>query len=159
MITTKLTHDRLLRLLHYNPESGIFTWNVDLGSRARKGDEAGTINKAGYVVIQINGCKIYAHRLAFLYMEGKLPDCQVDHINRNKLDNRWCNLRHSNNIENNRNKETTLLYAYKGGMKSITELSDMCNIERHVIYQRIVNLGWKIEEALTTPVEHKYGRK
>ena len=44
-----------------------------------------------------------AHRLAFLYMLGRLPDGEVDHINHIKDDNRWENLRDVTKQDNCKN--------------------------------------------------------
>ena len=64
---------------------------------------AGTISK-GYVRIMVNG-KIYpAHRLAWLYVYGVMPDGQIDHINHDKSDNRIDNLREVSHSENQKNK-------------------------------------------------------
>mgnify|MGYP000229536772 FL=1 len=79
--------------LSYDPLTGKFTWikenkyHPDL-----LGTEAGSLNNQGYCLINIGGVKYKAHRLAFLFMEGVIPD-SVDHINRVRHDNRWLNLR------------------------------------------------------------------
>lgn len=44
-----------------------------------------------------------AHRLAWLYMIGNWPSDKIDHVNRVRDDNRWCNLRSCNSHENGRN--------------------------------------------------------
>ena len=53
------------------------------------------VTKAGYGFVVIAGKRYMAHRLAHLYVFRWLPKepLQIDHINRNKLDNRIGNLR------------------------------------------------------------------
>lgn len=92
MAKTNLTAERLRELLHYDPETGIFTWLVQCKSNKPVGSIAGTKNH-GYMQIGIDKNRNYAHRLAWLYMTGTWPIHQIDHINRNSFDNRWANLR------------------------------------------------------------------
>lgn len=103
MADSLLTQAELKERLHYDPDTGLFTWAENIGSRARAGDEACGKNHYGYIHIGVNGKRYMAHRLAFLYMIGRFPLDQTDHINHNPADNRWINLREVNNIENGRN--------------------------------------------------------
>lgn len=101
-----LTQDEVKKRLNYNPKTGIFTWNeVVVPSPVKVGDIAGGHDKDGYVQIWIRDKVYFAHRLAFLYYHGYLPENDVDHINRNKSDNRIDNLREvsrSCNMQNSR---------------------------------------------------------
>jgi len=97
----KLIQERLHELLHYEPETGIFYWKV--GARNIKvGDIAGTPS-CGYVKIGISGTIYPAHRLAWLYVHGYFPESEIDHINRDRADNRICNLREVSHVCNRRN--------------------------------------------------------
>jgi hypothetical protein len=98
-----LTADRMRELLHYDPETGIFRYNVSKGP-ARRGDVAGTIGNHGYVQIRVRGKKQLAHRLAWLYVHGVWPAELLDHINRDKTDNRIANLRECDQTHNMQNK-------------------------------------------------------
>jgi len=98
-----ITQKRLKELLHYDPDTGIFTWEVNK-KRARRGDKAGT-DRAGYIQIKIDQIAYKAHRLAWLYMEGYFPENEIDHINRVTDDNRWGNLREVSHQCNMRNKK------------------------------------------------------
>ena len=100
---TPLTHDRLKELLHYNPENGWFTWRIN-NSVAKPGERAGGVNGLGYRMIGLEYKKYLEHSLAYFYMTGEQPTLQIDHLNRNKADNRWENLKHGTRSENGHNK-------------------------------------------------------
>ena len=50
-------------------------------------------NLGKYTDIHIDGYSYKAHRLVWLYVYGKWPEYTIDHVNREKSDNRLCNLR------------------------------------------------------------------
>lgn len=98
-----LTQHDLQSVVIYDPLTGVFINKIDRNPRALKGAVAGYTNTIGYTVIQINGRKMHAHRLAWLYMTGEWPLHEVDHINRIRSDNRFQNLRQSTPSENKQN--------------------------------------------------------
>lgn len=115
-MNSQLTQSRLKELLHYNPDTGLFTWKVSLSKRVKVGDIAGTVKNPGYLRIRIDGKPYYAHRLAWLYVYGAWPKDQIDHINGERTDNRICNLREATNAENqqNRKKQINNVSGYPG---------------------------------------------
>lgn len=90
--------------LRYEPSTGIFRWRE--GER-HAGKVAGcvstTLQGKQYRLIKVDGKLRYAHRLAWLLMTGSWPADQVDHINRDGLDNRWANLRQATRSQNKQN--------------------------------------------------------
>lgn len=98
-----LTQERLKELVHYNPETGVFTC-LKKNNFRNVGDTVGTLNGSGYLIYGIESKHYYLHRLAWLYMEGKYPEC-IDHKNCNRADNRWCNLREVSQKENCYNRK------------------------------------------------------
>ena len=101
-----LTQARLKELLHYDPETGIFRWLTDI-CNVKAGDVAGTSKNdsshKGRRAISIDRTTYHASRLAWLYIEGYLPEHEIDHINRDQTDDRWSNLRHVTRSCNARN--------------------------------------------------------
>lgn len=95
---------RLKELIHYDPESGDFTWLIKRGRSAVAGSMAGTITNRGYRQIYIDRTPYLAHRLAWFYMNGKWPEEDIDHINHNRSDNRICNLRAATRSQNSQNR-------------------------------------------------------
>ena len=101
--TNELTAEYLRSVLHYAQETGIFTWKVSTARRVKVGDIAGCPNGRGYLLISVCSRLYPAHRLAWLYMYGEWPKDQLDHINRNRSDNRIANLREATSKQNNQN--------------------------------------------------------
>lgn len=99
-----ITQAQLKELLSYDPETGVFTWNVSKNA-IKIGGIAGGLNSKGYWQIKINLKTYRAHRLSWLYMTGNWPEDQIDHINRNRSDNRFVNLREATQSQNQGNSK------------------------------------------------------
>ena len=100
----KELQQKLRRELCYDRETGQFSRACD-GPVKKAGEHVGSLNKAlGYVTINWQGKNQYAHRLAWLYEHGEMPET-VDHINGDKADNRIANLRRAKQSENLQNQE------------------------------------------------------
>lgn len=97
----EVTADRLRSLLSYH-EDGTLRWRESWNAQTRAGQIAGSLNTTGYRRIRIDGVRYPAHRLVWLYHHGNHPEDQLDHINRNRDDNRIINLRECNNSQNSR---------------------------------------------------------
>lgn len=112
----ELTQVRLKKLLHYDPETGVFTWKIKASTKTRVGSIAGTMNSKGYRRIGIDGRDYQAHRLAWFYMNGEWPNPGVDHRDLNPSNNSYANLRVANQSQNisNTNKRTTNTSGSKG---------------------------------------------
>lgn len=87
----------------YNPDTGEFVRLKGTGKGAKLGTVTlGSVDTStGYRRVCVGGRQYYAHRLAWLYMSGVWPEDQIDHINHDRADNRFCNLRPANNAQNN----------------------------------------------------------
>lgn len=89
------THQRLRELFDYDEETGVLTWiksatarhNVNIGKRA------GRLHSNGYRRLQIDHVVFLEHRIVWAWMKDETPPASIDHINRNRADNRWLNLR------------------------------------------------------------------
>jgi len=99
---TELTHEDLLRLLSYDSESGLFTRKRRVGGTSF-GRPLTSINDQGYVIVGILGRTYRAHRLAWFYVHGTMPEQEIDHINRVRSDNRIANLRMASSGQNKQN--------------------------------------------------------
>src|SRR5689334_22074801 len=116
MAYLKLPDIELLRkLLDYDPETGLFRWKARSpamfdGNATRcnrwngrlAGKEAGNVRGDGYRSIDVGNIKYLAHRLAWALHHGEEP-IEIDHINGDRGDNRYANLREVTRTENNMN--------------------------------------------------------
>ena len=96
-----ITQSRLKKVLHYCPDTGVFTW-IERKIGRRMSVPAGSKSAGGYLRIMINGLSYYSHRLAWFYVNGVWPE-EIDHINHSRADNRICNLRAITRNENVKN--------------------------------------------------------
>ena len=109
-----MEHSYLTSILSYDPQTGTFRWALPR-PKIQVGNLAGYLKKnKGYVYIEINGKSYSAHRLAWCYVTGNHPKNQIDHINRNKSDNRFENLREATHGQNRANSKNNNKHGVKG---------------------------------------------
>lgn len=102
----KLTYSRLIELLDYDPSTGFFCWIAKSSpshNNLKLGAAITTVGADGYIKIVIDGESYKAHRLAWMFVHGSFPSKIIDHINRDKTDNRISNLREVSHVGNSLN--------------------------------------------------------
>jgi hypothetical protein len=98
---TNPTQSSLNKVFNYDKTTGLLTHKHTTAS-GFAGDLATFGHSRGYLSVSI-GCKQYlAHRIIFMMEKGYWPE-HIDHINHDKRDNRWDNLREVLQADNNRN--------------------------------------------------------
>jgi hypothetical protein len=148
-----ITHKELLKALDYDPTTGEFRWKYCANRTKQRnsqwaGKAAGHIGIDGYARILINGKQYLSHRLAWLYVIGRWPYIEIDHINGNRLDNRFSNLREATRSNNSSN--TKKLSANLSGVKGVHWNSDVKKWAAQITKSgRRYHLGYfdNIEEA------------
>lgn len=105
-----ITKDRASELFLYDPATGVFRWRADIrvGRNkafvlARAGEVAGFPSGYGYWSLSVDGVRTSGHRVAWLLMTGEWPKRDIDHVNGDRADNRWANLRLATRSENMEN--------------------------------------------------------
>lgn len=148
----ELTAEYLRSILNYDPETGIFTRKVRTSSRAKAGagDVAGCSNGDGYLRLWLQSRLYLAHRLAWLHTYGVWPKDQIDHINRNRSDNRIANLREVSNKQNQQNKSKSSNNT--SGHPGVSWKKQNSKWQAHIRHnQKLIHLGLfkSLEEALS----------
>ena len=85
---------KAIETLNYNPETGVISKFIKCKGRDV---EVGYVKDTGYRDIKIyignKNKRLSAHRLAWFFYYGYLSEIEIDHIDRNKDNNRISNLR------------------------------------------------------------------
>ena len=149
-----LSHEELVRILDYDPVSGIFRWKENLSSRNTIGRIAGSVSKiTGYVQIRIRRKLYYAHRLAWFYVHKNWP-INVDHQNLDRADNRLDNLREATKAQNNRN--ALLSKNNSSGYKGVFKKSENKFFARISHKSRSIHIGcYETAEDAAQAYDHK----
>lgn len=84
---------RARELYSYCADTGVFTWRESKQNPYLIGKPAGSIHNDGYRMIKVDGQRYRAHRLAWAWVNEEEPPAEIDHIDRNRLNNAMDNLR------------------------------------------------------------------
>jgi hypothetical protein len=121
MIKNHITYERANQLLRYDPETGKLFWKVRKKGGKGFGGEAGYLNKSiGYMYVGIDNYRCLVHRIIWLLHYGYAPDCQIDHINRDRADNRIENLRLATRNESDNHQNRSLPSNNKSGVIGVS---------------------------------------
>lgn len=116
-----LTQARLMELLEYKPKEGIFIRRINRGSKLA-GSIAGALNVYNYIQVSVDS-KIYREaRLAWLYMTGKWPSGVVDHIDGDRNNDKWENLRDVSHKINCQNQRRSTLGTTRNGSGWLSQI-------------------------------------
>lgn len=157
----ELTATELKTYLSFDAESGIFLWRERLSNRIPPSMKAGTIDKWGHRAIKI-GQRLYrAHRLAWLYVYGVWPPCEIDHINGARDDNRIVNLRLSDarwQQRANQKKRKDSKNQFKGVKQSGSRWTARCTKNRVVTYMYGFRTPEEAHAAYLAMAQDKFGQ-
>ena len=136
---SKVTAEYVRSILRYERSTGLFRWRHDHRWNAKAGSIAGSIHAHGYRIIKIDGVGYPAHRLAWLVVNGYFPDCEIDHKNRIRSDNRFRNLREATRTQNTWNAKikTTSSTGHRGVSKRRGRW-----LARIQVHKRRIHLGY-----------------
>lgn len=93
------TQKRIKEIFDYDPDTGIFVFKKSVFA-SRIGTRAGKIAKDGYRRLNIAGKTYQSSWIAWIYVTGKKPKEEIDHVNNVSSDDRFCNLREASRSEN-----------------------------------------------------------
>lgn len=96
-----ITQSNLCSVYNYDKDTGELTHKHTTIS-GMEGASATFPHSGGYLSTNIGRKQYLAHRIIYMMMTGLWPN-HIDHINHNKQDNRWVNLRSVSQADNNRN--------------------------------------------------------
>ena len=111
--------------------------------------------RGGYLMVHLPKKRAKVHRLvadAFILNINGYP--QVDHVNRDRTDNRKTNLRYATNSMNQRNKANNRMITINGETRCVAEWSERVGVSQECIKMRLTR-GWNEYDAILKPLQNK----
>jgi hypothetical protein len=135
----KLSDYRHLReIFNYDPVTGVLTYAKDMPRRGKVGDVCGGVNSRGYRRVSVRGVSCPAHVVIWLWMTGSLPKEDIDHIDGNRSNNSWDNLRSASRSQNLMNQGVK--FNNTSGFKGVCSRGNSHSV-RFRINGKVVHIG------------------
>lgn len=150
----ELTQERLRAFVHYCPETGKFT---RIKGRRGVGQEIRSVATNGYLMGRVDTTRYLLHRLAWLYVHGCWPG-ELDHINRDKADNRISNLREATRSQNNANSPTRAVSGFRGVVKVKWGFRASATVKGKFVYLGLHETAEQAHAAYLTYARGIYGK-
>jgi hypothetical protein len=127
--------------------------------KIKEGSIAGHADRLGYLKVVVCGVEFCVHRIAFFLYHGYWP-IEVDHINRDKADNRKDNLREASRLTNCRNK--SMMKNNTSGINGVSWDAESGKWKANIrVNKRLINLGRYANicdaESVRVDAEKRYG--
>lgn len=153
-----ITHEELSKIFIYDGRN--LLWRNTLGPKIIKNKKAGFINDSGYIVVGYKNKLYRAHRIIYYMLTGINSTEQIDHLNKDRIDNRIENLRISNQSSNqinagiksnNKSGVTGVCYDKSRG-KWVVQIQDKNKKsirKRFLSFRDAVEYRYKLEKELS----------
>ena len=124
------SQENVANFIDYDLVSGLAIWSKSPAKNIKAGTQAGTVHR-GYLVVRFQGKSYPLHRLCWLLATNQDPgDLMIDHIDGNRLNNVFANLRLCSNAQNGMNRSATK--ANKLGVKGVCWDAKACKYKAHI---------------------------
>lgn len=133
-MSKQLTSERVRELLDYDDATGNLIWRIDRTGGTKAGDVAGSVKNHGYRMVKLDGSLYQAHRVVWLHQTGEWPTNEIDHVDRNPLNNRLENLRDVDRSVNTANREAWGTVGFKGVIRHKNRFVASITIDREHIH-------------------------
>jgi hypothetical protein len=104
----------LKSVIDYDPQTGVATWKPRNEAKRSPpltfnacfaGKPVGTKMRAGHLLVNVMGSRYLLHRVIWTIVTGETVFDEIDHINGDPADNRFCNLRVATHYQNMTNRK------------------------------------------------------
>lgn len=110
----------LEKLFSYDKDTGIVIRKVSVSRNTKEGDLVGSKSNVGYLKVTVEGKSYPLSRICYKMYTKKDPLGEIDHVNRNRMDNRANNLRGVSSQVNQLNRRAKGYTVLKNGRYRVT---------------------------------------